>query len=58
MCAVRLTGQADFYGPSYGVRKAAPARLSATPFDRSVYMPEGVTSLSQGEPASMALLPA
>ncbi|KAK9915942.1 hypothetical protein WJX75_006251 [Coccomyxa subellipsoidea] len=53
---VRLTGQADFYGPSYG-KKPVQARLSPRPFDRSVYMPGGgaTAESSYALPASLAL---
>ena len=38
--AVRLTGKADFYGPSYSAGSAPLQRPPQPPlYDRSVYMP-------------------
>lgn len=53
-CAVRLTGKADFYGPSYGGKRPVQARLSPQPFDQSIYMPTGGAALSHGPADSMA----
>ncbi|CAL8469886.1 g9428 [Coccomyxa elongata] len=51
---VRLTGRADFYGPSYGGKRPVQARLSPQPFDRSIYMPTGGAALSHGPADSVA----
>lgn len=50
MCAVHLTGKADFYGPSYDGHPKRIQRPQRPLYDRSIYLPDDRLAAYPGLP--------